>query len=142
MIGPKPYVLFPGTAREALSFYADVFGGTLHLHTLADFGRADGPADDIAHGELSGHVCMYGADATGEQDAVASRGLMLSLLGAADPVTLTEWFARLAHGGRIVADLQRRPWGSSDGQVVDRYGLHWLIGYEDSAVNSGVGSLG
>ena len=23
-----------------------------------------------------------------------------------------------------------RPWGASDGQVVDRYGVHWLIGFE------------
>jgi len=26
-------------------------------------------------------------------------------------------------------ELQTRPWGASDGQVIDRYGLHWLIGY-------------
>ncbi|MBO0802346.1 MAG: hypothetical protein J2P25_04640, partial [Nocardiopsaceae bacterium] len=24
-----------------------------------------------------------------------------------------------------------RWWGASDGQVIDRYGLHWLIGFED-----------
>jgi PhnB protein len=29
-----------------------------------------------------------------------------------------------------VDDLQTRPWGASDGQVVDRFGLHWLIGFE------------
>jgi PhnB protein len=26
--------------------------------------------------------------------------------------------------------LQSRPWGASDGQVIDRHGLHWLIGFE------------
>ena len=26
MTGPTPYVHFPGTAREALTFYGDVFG--------------------------------------------------------------------------------------------------------------------
>jgi PhnB protein len=29
-----------------------------------------------------------------------------------------------------VDGLQTRPWGASDGQVIDRYGLHRLIGYE------------
>jgi PhnB protein len=29
-----------------------------------------------------------------------------------------------------VTDLQARPWGASDGQVIDRFGLHWLIGFE------------
>lgn len=55
---------------------------------------------------------------------------MLSLLGAADAPTLKDWFAKLSEGGRVVDDLQVRPWGASDGQVIDRYGLHWLIGFE------------
>ena len=55
---------------------------------------------------------------------------MLSLLGTADAATLKDWCSRLAEGGRIVDDLQVRPWGASDGQVIDRYGLHWLIGVE------------
>lgn len=55
---------------------------------------------------------------------------MLALLGTAEPATLRAWFSRLCEGGRVVDDLQRRPRGASDGQVVDRYGLHWLIGFE------------
>jgi PhnB protein len=133
MIGPKPYVHFPGTARDALAFYADVFGGTVHLHTLAEFGRSDGPAEAIAHGYLDGPVAIYGADAVGPDGPLECRGLMLSLLGAADPATLTGWFSRLADGGRVLDDLQQRPWGASDGQVVDRFGLHWLVGFEPPA---------
>jgi PhnB protein len=56
---------------------------------------------------------------------------MLSLLGTADAATLKDWFTMLCERGRVVADLQVRPWGASDGQVIDRYGLHWLIGFED-----------
>ena len=55
---------------------------------------------------------------------------MMSLLGAADASTLKKWFTRLAEGGKVVDDLQVRPHGASDGQVIDRYGLHWLIGFE------------
>jgi len=131
MTDPRPYILFPGTAREALTFYADVFGCAVQLHTFAEFNRADGPADAIAHGGLSGgSVALYGADVAGDEQPVRSQGLMLSLLGTADPATLRTWFSRLGEGGRVVDDLQTRPWGASDGQVVDRYGLHWLIGYE------------
>ena len=64
----KPYILLPGTAREALDFYHRVFGGELELHTYADFGRADGPADSIAHGILTGPVWMYAADAGADRD--------------------------------------------------------------------------
>jgi PhnB protein len=43
---------------------------------------------------------------------------------------LRTWFSGLSEGGRIVDDLQTRPWGASDGQVIDRFGIHWLIGFE------------
>jgi len=56
--------------------------------------------------------------------------MMLSLVSTAAPATLRNWFTSLAEGGRIVDDLQVRPWGASDGQVIDRYGLRWLIGFE------------
>ena len=46
------------------------------------------------------------------------------------PRTLRTWFSRLSEGGRVVDELQKRPWGASDGQVIDRYGLPWLIGFE------------
>ena len=60
---------------------------------------------------------------------------MLSLLGVADPSTLTEWFAALADGARVVDSLQERRWGATDGQLIDRYGLHWLIGYPTLPIN-------
>jgi len=132
MTGPEPYVLYPGTAREAMTFYGDVFGCAVELHTFAEFNRADGPADAIAHGELTGGpVALGGADVAGDERPVRTEGLMLALLGTADPSTLRTWFSRLSEGGRVVDDLQKRPWGGSDGQVIDRYGLHWLIGFED-----------
>jgi len=130
MTYPTPYISFPGTAREALTTYGSIFGGTVTLHTFADFGREDGPADAIAHGYLEGPVVLFASDAVGEEHTVRTEGLMLSLLGAADPATLRRWFDALAEGGRVVDDLQVRPWGASDGQVVDRFGLHWLIGFE------------
>jgi PhnB protein len=131
MAGPTPYLLFPGTAREALAFYGDVFGCAVQLHTFAEFNRTDGPADAIAHGYLAeGPVLLFAADVSGDEQPFRSKGMMLSLLGTAAPSTLRNWFSRLSEGGRVVDDLQTRPWGASDGQVIDRYGLHWLIGFE------------
>jgi PhnB protein len=133
MTAPMPYIHFPGTAREALLFYGDVFGCEVHLHTLAEFNRTDGPGDAIAHGYLTaGPVALAGADVAGDERPLQSEGMMLALLGTADPSTLRTWFARLSEGGRVVDDLQTRPWGASDGQVIDRHGLHWLIGFEGS----------
>lgn len=131
MTAPVVYVLFPGTAREALEFYADVFGGELKLSTYAEFHRTDGPGDAIAHGMLSGGpVSLFGADAAGDERPARVEGLFLSLLGTAEAEQLHRWFDRLAESGTVIDPLATKPWGASDGQVVDRYGLQWLIGYE------------
>lgn len=131
MSDPTPYLHFSGTAREALAFYGEVFGCEVQLHTFTDFSRTDGPAEAIAHGYLvNGPVELFAADVAGDEPAFRCEGMMLSLLGTARPTILREWFSVLSEGGRIVDDLQMRPWGATDGQVIDRYGLHWLIGFQ------------
>lgn len=130
---PLLYISFPGTAREALGFYEEVFGGNLALFTYAEFGRDDGPADAIAHGELRGVVSVAGSDTPAGEKSVRLEGVMLSLLGTAEPAILHEWFGKLSVGGKILDPLSPKPWGASDGQVEDRHGLRWLIGYEPEA---------
>ena len=124
------YLWFPGNAAEALTFYQGVFGGELEMFTYGQFGRSDGPADAIAHGVLSGAVTLYGTDASGTEDSVVMTGVSIALLGAADPDALTRWFADLADGGTVLDPLQQRGWNAYDGQVRDRFGVRWLIGYE------------
>jgi PhnB protein len=133
MTAPTPYLHLAGSARAALEFYGEVFGCGVQLHTLAEFGRTDGPGDAVAHGYLvDGPVDLFAADAVGDEPSFRSEGLMLSLLGTAPADTLRGWFARLSEGGSVVEALQERPWGASDGQVVDRFGVHWLIGFENA----------
>jgi PhnB protein len=128
---PTPYLHFRGTARDALSFYGDVFGCRVQLHTFEEFGRTDGPPQAVAHGCLvDGPIALFAADVTADEPSLRCEGLMLSLLGTATPSTLRAWFAKLSEGGRAVEDLQVQSWGATDGQVVDRFGLHWLIGFE------------
>ncbi|CUR57417.1 conserved hypothetical protein [metagenome] len=131
MTAPTPYLLLPGTARDALTFYGETFGCDVVLHTYDEFNRTDGPATLIAHGYLDdGPVALFASDTAAGDPSLTCEGLMFALLGEAPPATLHTWFTTLAEGGRIVDDLQPRPWGATDGQVIDRFGLHWLIGYE------------
>ena len=125
--------------------------GVAAIHTPKEYARAvalthrllDVVGEDESHplaglldlvGEL---VAAYEAreqplpDAAPGEETFHSGGLMFSLLGTSDPQTLREWFRRLAEGAAMVDDLRVRPWGATDGQVIDRHGVHWLIGFED-----------
>ena len=48
----NPYITFPGTAREAIEFYRDVFGGDLNINTFGDFGDDASNPDGIMHAQL------------------------------------------------------------------------------------------
>lgn len=128
---PTLYLWFPGNAREALTFYGETFGGDVQLHTYSEFSRTDGPEDAIAHGEVGAPVPLFGADAAGDERTIEMHGVAVSLLGTSDGATMTGWFDKLSDGGTVVDPLQKRPWGDTDGTVVDRYGVKWLIGFQD-----------
>jgi PhnB protein len=130
MSSAVPYFRFDGRARDALTFYRDVFGGTLQILTYAEMGNDAGPPDSVAHGVLTGPVELFASDDAGDQAALAASGVLFALLGIAEPDVLEDWFAALAVEGIVVDALQERPWGAHDGQVTDRFGVPWLIGYE------------
>lgn len=125
-----PYLQLAGTARDALSFYAEVFGGEVEVHSFGEFGRADGPVEAVAHGILRGPVELFAADAGEGEATLQITGVQFSLLGAAAPEELTAWFGAFSVGGTVLDPLQLRPWGDWDGQVIDRFGVAWLIGFD------------
>ena len=84
----------------------------------------------IAHGMLQGPVELFAADAAEGEPSLELRGILFSLLGTAAPDELERWFAALGEGGEVVDPLARKPWGDHDGQVRDRFGITWLIGYQ------------
>ena len=130
----RPYLNFPGNAREAFEFYGEVLGGTPELATFADFGAvpADSEhADKIMHGalEIDDLVRLYVSDfvegmAPGE--FVKGNDVTLALRGEdSDEQRLTAIFDALADGGTVTFPLGKQVWGGIYGAVTDRYGIFW-----------------
>ncbi|MUM17046.1 VOC family protein [Mycobacterium sp. CBMA271] len=116
------YVLLPGTAAEALTFYRSVFGGTFASHSFSDFGRQDGPPGNIAHGHLAGAVSIHIADAPPDDPPLTMTAVSIALLGVSSPVDSKRWFDQVSCGGEICRPLVRRGWDAVDGTVRGRYG--------------------
>jgi len=126
----NPYLNFNGTARQALEFYATVFGGDLNLNTFASFGSTGPDAERIMHGQLqtpAGYTIMA-ADVTSDMEYSAPAGFSISLSGdAASGDDLRSYFESLGASGMITMPLQKQSWGDEFGMCVDGYGVPWLV---------------
>lgn len=125
----NPYLNFNGNARQALEFYASVFGGDLSLNTFAQYGAADSPdAERIMHGMLetdAGYTIM-GADITGDMEHHPMAGFSVSLSGD-EADSLRGYWEKLSASGTTMMPLQKQVWGDEFGMCVDGFGISWLV---------------
>ena len=125
----NPYLNFDGNAREALEFYADVFGGDLAMNTFGEYGQEDPAlADKIMHGQLEtdlGYTLMA-ADLPPGMDATPGSTISVSLSGN-DGEAMRGYFAKLSDGGTVTTPLEKQMWGDEFGMCVDRYGMSWMV---------------
>ena len=125
----NPYLSFRDTAREAMTFYKDVFGGTLTMNTFGEYGAEGTPdAQKIMHAQLvtpNGYTLM-GADTPQEMPFHPGDTITVSLSGD-DAVELRGCFEKLADGGTVSVPLEKQMWGDEFGQCIDRFGVPWMV---------------
>lgn len=132
---PTPYLIFQGTCREAMAFYADVFGGEVTMMMPADgaegFEVAPEKAGWILHGEVrfDGGVLMGSDDIMGQSPAMAGCSVMMALTTVEDGARA---FARLAEGGHVEMDYGPTFWSPGFGTLSDRFGIRWMISTDAS----------
>jgi len=124
----NPYLNFNGTAREAMEFYKDVFGGSLVLNTFGEYGDAGN--DKIMHGMLetdSGYTIM-GADTPPGMSFNPGDTMSVSLSGdGASAAEMRRYWERLSADGTVAVPLEKQMWGDEFGMCVDRFGTPWMI---------------
>jgi PhnB protein len=146
---PVPHLNLPGTAREALEFYAAAFGGQASIRTYADVGMpADAPgADRVVFGQAVGRdgfmVMAYdvpgasspiGAGTTSRENGVTITDQPFFLaLGTADLPQAQTWWDALAEGAVVVEPLAASAWSAGFGMLTDRFGVTWVISVTEEA---------
>jgi PhnB protein len=125
----NPYLSFSDTARPALEFYREVFGGELRVNTFGEYGMAEGAdGDKIMHGQLetpAGYTLMASDTPAGMERTVGTN-VSISLSGD-DADALRGSFARLSEGGTVTMPLEKQMWGDEFGMCVDQFGIAWLV---------------
>ena len=130
----NPYISFRDNAREALDFYAGVFGGELSIMTFGDSGFAAEAGGDpseatkVMHGQLtttSGFTLMA-ADTPASAEHSPGGNVSISLSGD-DEAELTGYWEKLSDGATIIEPLVQAPWGDHFGMLTDRFGVAWMV---------------
>lgn len=124
-----PYLNFAGSAREAMDFYARVFGGEVtQRFTYGESPMAEqcGPAsaDHVMHSqmEVAGAMLM-GADGPPPHDA----GSTCVNIAIDTPEEAERIFAALSEGGSVQCPIAETFWAHRFGALTDKYGKGWLV---------------
>ena len=130
----NPYIGFADTARQAMEFYRDVFGGELALNTYGESGAAaPGDENKIMHSQLetpSGFTLM-GSDAPAGMPRDEGSRISVSLSG--DDPELRDYFQKLSQGGSVTMPLEKQMWGDEFGMLVDQFGVQWMVNVSQPA---------
>jgi PhnB protein len=131
----NPYLTFNGNARQAMEFYAGVFGGTLDVNTFGEYGAEGSPdADRIMHALLetdAGYTIM-GSDVMGDMEYQPVAGASISLSGD-DGDLLRGYWEKLSAGGTVTMPMEKQAWGDEFGMCVDKFGVPWMVNVSQPA---------
>ncbi|TWI80416.1 PhnB protein [Lacibacter cauensis] len=135
----NPYIHFNGNAEEAFTFYKSVFGGEFATVTrFKDMGFENLPigeeeANNLMHIALpiGNNSMLMGSDTPSfmgkhnEQENRSKISIMAESKEEADQL-----FNGLSAGGQVEMAMADSPWGSYFGMFRDKYGIEWMINYD------------
>ncbi len=125
----NPYLSFDGNAREAMTFYEEVFGGSLKLNTFGEMGASGTPQDDkIMHAmlETSSGFTLMGSDMPPGTAYEPGRTFAVSISGD-DGDELRGYWEKLSGDGTVSVPFELQPWGDIFGMCTDRFGVPWMV---------------
>ena len=135
MAALEPYISFGGKTAEAMDYYKSVFGGEANVQLAKDGPMADKtPEDrknDVFHADLTTAAGFHilGSDMMSGDEVLKNNVISLALMPDSEE-QLQEYFDKLSNGGKVVWPVRESEWGSTYAQVVDKYGVQWMLNFD------------
>ena len=136
----NPYINFNGNAEEAFNFYKSVFGGEfakiMRFKDLAtaEFPVAEHEANKIMHIALPiGESILMANDVPeilGRTNENENRSKIV--ISAESKEEADKLFNGLSVGGQIEMPISDSPWGSYFGMFRDKYGIEWMVDFDQN----------
>lgn len=133
----NPYLNFDGKAEEAFTFYQSILGGELFIQKMREApGTEQLPEEEknlVMHAALP-----IGNNVLMASDCLKSQGHVLHV-GNNNYISLSpdsrqeadRVFNALVKGGTVEMPLQDMFWGDYFGSLKDRFGVQWMINYNN-----------
>lgn len=129
-----PYLNFNGNCALAMKFYHSVLGGDLDIQTYADTPQMPSKPENkdlVVHTTLkSGSIVFMASDGNPMSEVKFGDSVNMRLVGSEDE-KLTEYFNKLAEGGKILMPLEKQFWG-------DKFGINWMVNIGPTPKDSSV----
>jgi len=134
------YLNFNGNTEEAFTFYQSVFGTAFTAFQRFRETPEEGnmPAHEqekIMHVALpiGQGVALMGTDVPGSMKKVTlGTNFFISLEGRSMEEA-TQLYQALSAGGQATMPLEKMFWGDYFGTLTDKFGIQWMITYNDQA---------
>jgi len=132
------YMNFNGNCREAVEFYAQVFGTEKpKIMSFADSPQnPDYPLPEeaknmVMHARLNidGSNVMF-SDVFPGMPFIEGNNITLSIVNE-NKDKIISYYDKLKEGGTVVMELQETFWSKCYGQVKDKFGILWQLNYDN-----------
>ena len=123
-----PYLVFPGTCKQAMEFYADVLNGTITF--MKPFSESPIPVpnafkDRIFNSELKAdNIHIKASDDLPDNEVKHGTNISLFLVFS-KKYDKKEVFDRLSLDGKILFPIE-----DNFGMLKDKYGIQWMFVHE------------
>ena len=137
----NPYLNFPGTAREAMTFYQRVLGGELTINTFGEYGTQGEGAEGIMHAQLEtpDGLVLMASDMPPGAEGTHNPGNNITVSLSGDGEQLRGFWQALSEGAEVQMPLEKQMWGDEFGSLTDRYGIPWMVNIAGDRGESGQG---
>jgi len=130
----QPYFHFDGNCREAMNFYAELFGGKSEIMTIGESpAKEQFPKelyDQVMHSHLqNGDFVLMASDMCGMGELKQGNSVDISLTCSSEE-EINHLYKQLTERGIILQELQPQFWGELFAMVTDRFGVRWMLSFD------------
>ena len=139
----NPYLNFSGNCEEAFNYYKSVFGGEfVYVGRYKDMPPQEGmelseeDKEKIMHISLplSETNLLMGSDSGGDWASDIKEGNNISLsINTSSKADADRFFNSLSAGGKVSMPMSDTFWGDYFGMCRDKFGINWMISFNEKA---------